>query len=48
MLQEASWILWVFEKLVLVMAVYFVISVVNSMAQSYHRRLDKNVKTAKT
>lgn len=28
-----------FEKLVMIMVVYFVISIVNSLAQSYHQRL---------
>lgn len=28
-----------FEKLVLVMVVYFVLSIVNSLAQSYHQRV---------
>jgi len=28
-----------FEKLVMVMVIYFVISIVNSLAQSYHQRL---------
>ncbi|KAL8580976.1 Vacuolar membrane protease [Nucella lapillus] len=30
---------WVFEKVVLVMVVYFLLSIVNSTAQSYHKRL---------
>ncbi|XP_070205540.1 vacuole membrane protein 1-like isoform X2 [Littorina saxatilis] len=30
---------WVFEKLVMVMVVYFVLSIINSSAQSYHKRL---------
>jgi len=34
-----SWLSWAFEKLVLVMVVYFVVSIVNSMAQNYHKRL---------
>lgn len=29
---------WIFEKVVLIMVVYFVVSIVNSMAQSHHRR----------
>lgn len=28
-----------FEKLVMIMVIYFVISIVNSLAQSYHQRL---------
>ncbi|XP_076472868.1 vacuole membrane protein 1-like isoform X2 [Babylonia areolata] len=30
---------WVFEKVVVVMVVYFVLSIVNSTAQAYHKRL---------
>jgi vacuole membrane protein 1 len=30
-----------FEKLVIAMVVYFVVSIVNSLAQSYHERLSK-------
>ncbi|XP_059141919.1 vacuole membrane protein 1-like isoform X2 [Physella acuta] len=33
---------WCFEKLVMVMVVYFVLSIFNSMAQSYHKRLCKS------
>lgn len=32
---------WVFEKFVIGMIVYFVISIVNSFAQSYHKRIQK-------
>ncbi|CAL1529190.1 unnamed protein product [Lymnaea stagnalis] len=32
---------WCFEKLVMVMVVYFVLSIFNSMAQNYHKRLCK-------
>jgi len=40
---------WVLEKVVLVMVVYFVVSIVNSMAQSYHKRTRPAVgKEAKT
>lgn len=38
---EGSLLAWLFEKLVLAMIIYFVLSIVNSMAQSYHRRLAK-------
>ena len=41
LLQEASWLSWIFEKLVLLMVAYFVLSILNSMAQSYHKRLSK-------
>jgi hypothetical protein len=33
---------WVLEKLVLLMVVYFVCSIVNSMAQSYAKRISKD------
>ncbi|XP_076369254.1 vacuole membrane protein 1-like isoform X2 [Tachypleus tridentatus] len=36
--QESSWLSWVFEKFVVLMIVYFVLSIVNSMAQSNHKR----------
>ncbi|XP_056450519.1 vacuole membrane protein 1-like isoform X1 [Gadus chalcogrammus] len=35
---EESWLSWLFEKVVLVMVGFFVISIVNSMAQSYAKR----------
>lgn len=34
---------WVFEKLILVMVAYFVVSIINSLAQNYHKRLSKSV-----
>ncbi|XP_035828311.1 vacuole membrane protein 1 isoform X2 [Aplysia californica] len=37
---------WCFEKLVLVMVAYFVLSIFNSMAQSYHKRLCKAQRAA--
>ncbi|XP_020358921.1 vacuole membrane protein 1-like isoform X1 [Oncorhynchus kisutch] len=33
-----NWLSWVFEKVVLVMVCYFIISIINSMAQSYAKR----------
>lgn len=36
-----SWLQWVFEKLVVVMILYFVISIINSTAQSYMAKLQK-------
>lgn len=39
--QDDNWLSWVFEKLVLVMVCYFVISIVNSTAQSYGKRLQQ-------
>ncbi|KAI4454613.1 membrane-associated progesterone receptor component-related [Holotrichia oblita] len=35
----------IFEKFVIVMILYFVLSIVNSLAQSYHKRLHKRKKT---
>lgn len=35
---ETSWLSSVFQKFALVMVLYFVVSIINSMAQSYHRR----------
>lgn len=42
--QEASWLSSIFEKLVIAMVVYFLISIVNSLAQRYHKRLYKRKK----
>lgn len=36
-----NWLSWVFEKVVLVMVCYFVCSIINSMAQSYAKRLQQ-------
>ncbi|XP_075905833.1 vacuole membrane protein 1 isoform X1 [Nelusetta ayraudi] len=38
---DDNWLSWLFEKLVLVMVCYFVVSIVNSMAQSYAKRLQQ-------
>ncbi|XP_045173091.2 vacuole membrane protein 1-like isoform X1 [Mercenaria mercenaria] len=32
---------WIFEKVVIVMVAYFLLSIINSMAQNYHKRLCK-------
>uniref|UniRef100_A0A3P8YVH1 Vacuole membrane protein 1 n=1 Tax=Esox lucius TaxID=8010 RepID=A0A3P8YVH1_ESOLU len=37
-----NWLSWVFEKVVLVMVCYFIISIINSMAQSYAKRLQQS------
>ncbi|KAL0973269.1 hypothetical protein UPYG_G00201250 [Umbra pygmaea] len=37
-----SWLSWVFEKVVLVMVCYFIVSIINSMAQSYAKRLQQS------
>lgn len=36
-----------FEKLVLIMVVYFLVSIVNSLAQNYHQRLQKRKQSSK-
>ncbi|XP_072099436.1 vacuole membrane protein 1 [Mobula birostris] len=38
---EASenWLSWLFEKIVIVMVCYFILSIINSMAQSYAKRI---------
>jgi len=42
--QEGGILAFVLEKVVMAMVIYFIISIINSMAQSYHKRLsrDKN------
>ncbi|GIY65838.1 vacuole membrane protein 1 [Caerostris extrusa] len=42
---EGSWIAWIFEKFVISMVLYYVISIVNSMAQSHHKRIHKRQKS---
>ncbi|XP_033628223.1 vacuole membrane protein 1-like [Asterias rubens] len=37
--QGTNWLSWVFEKLIIIMVVYFIISIVNSLAQRYAKRL---------
>lgn len=37
---------WIFEKFVIAMILYFVVSIVNSLAQSYHKRIHKKAKVA--
>ncbi|XP_014672330.1 PREDICTED: vacuole membrane protein 1-like isoform X2 [Priapulus caudatus] len=36
--KDATWVQWIFEKIVIAMIVYFLLSIVNSMAQNYHKR----------
>ncbi|XP_018017043.1 vacuole membrane protein 1 isoform X2 [Hyalella azteca] len=36
-----NFVSWAFDKFILVMVTYFVVSIVNSLAQSYHKRLSK-------
>merc|ERR1719361_214797 len=42
--QNPGTISWVFEKLVLLMITYFLVSILNSLAQSYHKRINKKKK----
>ena len=37
---------WIFEKFVLAMVAYFVVSIVHSLAQSYHKRKLKQAQAA--
>lgn len=38
---EGNLLSWIFEKVVIVMVAYFLLSILNSMAQKYHKRLCK-------
>lgn len=40
-LQSENWLSWAFEKLVIVMVIYFVLSIIHSMAQSYAKRVQQ-------
>nr|XP_033778713.1 vacuole membrane protein 1 [Geotrypetes seraphini]XP_033778714.1 vacuole membrane protein 1 [Geotrypetes seraphini]XP_033778715.1 vacuole membrane protein 1 [Geotrypetes seraphini] len=40
-LQGENWLSWVFEKVVIVMVCYFILSIINSMAQSYSKRIQQ-------
>lgn len=42
--ESGSMLAWIFEKFVILMILYFVISIVNSLAQSYHKRIHKHKK----
>ncbi|CAH2222147.1 vacuole membrane 1 [Pelobates cultripes] len=39
--QGENWLSWAFEKLVIVMVFYFILSIINSMAQSYAKRVQQ-------
>ncbi|XP_075709148.1 vacuole membrane protein 1 [Rhinoderma darwinii] len=39
--QSENWLSWAFEKLVIVMVIYFVLSIINSMAQSHAKRVQQ-------
>lgn len=45
---EANVLSWIFEKFILAMVAYFVVSIANSLAQSYHKRLHKKSKAKST
>ncbi|XP_070549732.1 vacuole membrane protein 1-like [Ptychodera flava] len=38
---NSNWLSWFFEKLIIIMVTYFVISIINSMAQNYAKRLQQ-------
>lgn len=38
---ESNLLGWIFEKVIIVMVAYFVLSIINSTAQSYHKRICK-------
>ncbi|KAG8451666.1 hypothetical protein GDO86_003744 [Hymenochirus boettgeri] len=40
--QSENWLSWAFEKLVIIMVFYFILSIINSMAQSYAKRLQQS------
>ncbi|XP_006821191.1 vacuole membrane protein 1-like [Saccoglossus kowalevskii] len=44
---DSNWLSWIFEKVIIIMVTYFLISIVNSMAQSYAKRLQKNARDKK-
>ncbi|KAM7067578.1 vacuole membrane protein 1 isoform 2-T2 [Molossus nigricans] len=39
--QGENWLSWMFEKLVVAMVCYFILSIINSMAQSYAKRIQQ-------
>ncbi|EHB17077.1 Transmembrane protein 49 [Heterocephalus glaber] len=41
--QGENWLFWMFEKLVVVMVCYFVLSIINSMAQSYAKGIQQGL-----
>lgn len=45
--QEGNILASIFEKFVVVMILYFVVSIINSLAQSYHKRLHKQARGLK-
>jgi large-conductance mechanosensitive channel len=45
--QEGNILSSIFEKIVVVMILYFVVSIINSLAQSYYKRLHKQARCLK-
>ena len=45
-LQEPNILAWIFEKFVIAMIIYFLLSIINSMAQAYAKRLDERKRQA--
>lgn len=43
--QGENWLSWMFEKLVIAMVCYFILSIINSMAQSYAKRIQQRIKS---
>ncbi len=43
---DANFLSWAFEKLVLLMILYFAVSIVNGLAQAYNKRINKKDKKA--
>ncbi|XP_043355606.1 vacuole membrane protein 1 isoform X2 [Dermochelys coriacea] len=41
--QGENWLSWMFEKLVIIMVCYFILSIINSMAQSYAKRVQQKM-----
>ncbi|XP_036596218.1 vacuole membrane protein 1-like [Trichosurus vulpecula] len=41
--EAKSWMSWIFEKLLIVMVFYFVLSIINSMAQRYAKRIQEQM-----
>ncbi|XP_077995466.1 vacuole membrane protein 1-like isoform X2 [Glandiceps talaboti] len=45
--QKGNWLSWIFEKVIIIMVTYFVISIINSMAQSYAKRIQQRKREEK-
>lgn len=41
--QGENWLSWTFEKLVVAMVCYFILSIINSMAQNYAKRVQQRL-----